>query len=92
MGVVIQADNDSGGTSSAGSSAVKQPSKMMARYNAYDYHQTHLIPVSLENHLLEGRREHTIHGLVDQKMDVSMFDRRYKHDETGRSAEIRRSC
>jgi hypothetical protein len=32
---------------------------------------------------LEGSLEHTIHILVAQKMDLSMFDCRYKNDETG---------
>lgn len=55
----------------------------MARDKPYDYHQTHLIPVSLEHQLLQGTLEYTIHHLVDHKMDFSLFDARYKNDETG---------
>jgi transposase len=59
----------------------------MARYKPYDYHQTHLIPVSLEHQLLQGTLEYTIHHLVDTKMDLSLFDGRYKNDETGCPAD-----
>jgi transposase len=55
----------------------------MARYKNYDYHQTYLIPVSLEDQLLEGSLEHTIHVLVENTLDVSLFDGRYKNDKTG---------
>jgi transposase len=55
----------------------------MARYKPYDYHQTYLIPVSLEHQLLQGTLEYTIHHLVDNRMDESLFDARYKNDETG---------
>jgi transposase len=55
----------------------------MARYKAYDYHQTCLIPVSLEQQLLRGTLEHTIHILVDHHLDQSLFDARYKNDDTG---------
>lgn len=55
----------------------------MARYKSYDYNQTFLIPVSLDHQLLQGTLEHTIHILVDHHMDLSLFDARYKNDETG---------
>ena len=55
----------------------------MARSKTYDYAQTHFIPVCLEEQLLEGSLEHAIHVLVENKMDLSMFDCRYNNDETG---------
>ena len=55
----------------------------MARYKTYDYDQTHFIPVCLEEQLLEGSLEHAIHVLVENKMDLSIFDCRYHNDETG---------
>lgn len=58
----------------------------MARYKTYDYDQTHFIPVCLEDQLLEGSVEHAIHVLVENKMDLSMFDCRYHNDETGCTA------
>jgi hypothetical protein len=55
----------------------------MARYKPYDYRQTRLIPVVLEHQLVQGTLEHTIHLLVENRMDMSLFDVRYKNDETG---------
>ena len=55
----------------------------MARYKGYDYTQTVLIPVSLENQLLPGTLEFAIHVLVERRMDISIFGSRYKNDETG---------
>jgi transposase len=58
----------------------------MAKYKSYNYSQTVLLPVSLENQLMSGTIEFAIHTLVEDKMDMSRFDERYKNDETGRSA------
>jgi transposase len=58
----------------------------MARYKNYDYSQDVLIPVSLEEQLLPGTLEFAIHTLVETRMDTSIFDDRYRNDETGRWA------
>jgi transposase len=76
-------DRETGATGSHGYAVVKQPPRSMARYKAYDYNQTRLIPVSLDHQLLPGTLEHAIHVLVENKMDLSMFDGRYKNDESG---------
>jgi len=55
----------------------------MARYKPSDYNQTRLIPVALEHQLLQGTLEHAIHRLVEHKRDLSIFECRYKNDETG---------
>jgi transposase len=55
----------------------------MARYKGYDYTQTMLIPVSLENQLLPGTLEFAIQVLVERRIDISIFGSRYKNDETG---------
>jgi transposase len=55
----------------------------MARYKRYDYSQDVLIPVSLEGQLMPGTMEFAIHTLVETRMDISIFDERYKNDETG---------
>jgi len=57
----------------------------MAKYKHYDYSQNALIPVNLEEQLTSGTLEFAIHTLVD-RMDTSIFDHRYKNDETGRLA------
>ena len=58
----------------------------MAKYKGYDYSQSVLIPVSFEDQLMAGTLEFAIHTLVENRMDLSIFEDRYKNDETGRSA------
>lgn len=58
----------------------------MARYKSYDYSQKVLIPVSLEDQLTPGTLEFAIHTLVETRMDLSVFDEKYRNDEAGRLA------
>ena len=58
----------------------------MAKYKRYDYSQSLLIPVCLQEHLVPGTLEFAIHTLVESRMDMSVFDSSYQNDETGRSA------
>ena len=58
----------------------------MAKYKSYDYSQKVFIPVALEDQLMPGTLEFAIHTLVETRMDMSIFDGRYKNDKTGRSA------
>jgi transposase len=58
----------------------------MARYKSYDYSQRVLVPVSLEDQLTPGTLEFAIHTLVESRMDLSVFDEKYRNDETGRLA------
>ena len=58
----------------------------MAKYKRYDYKQSLMIPVSLEEQLVPGTLEFAIHTLVERRMDMSVFDANYQNDETGRSA------
>jgi transposase len=58
----------------------------MAKYKSYDYSQSVMIPVSLEDQLMPGTLEFAIHTLVETRMDTSIFDDRYNNDETGRKA------
>ncbi len=57
----------------------------MAKYKHYDYSQKTLIPLGMEEQLMPGTLEFAIHTLVD-RMDMSIFDAKYKNDETGRLA------
>jgi transposase len=45
-----------------------------------------MIPVSLEDQLMPGTLEFAIHTLVEDRMDLSVFNDRYDNDETGRWA------
>jgi transposase len=58
----------------------------MARYKSYDYAQTMLVAVSLEEQLAPGTLEHTIHYVVQERLDLRGFDQQYRNDETGASA------
>jgi len=58
----------------------------MPRYKAYDYDQMVMIPISLENQLEPGTLEYTINELVENKLDLSVFEGRYQNDNTGATA------
>jgi len=58
----------------------------MARYKRYDYDQMIMLPISLEDQLIPGTLEFGIHTVVETCMDISLFDEKYKNDETGRFA------
>ena len=63
-----------------------QGNNPMAKFKEYDYSQGVLLPVSLEEQLTPGTLEFTIHALVESRIDMSVFENRYKNDETGRRA------
>ena len=58
----------------------------MAKYKSYTYAQDMLIPVSLKEQIMPGSLEYAIYTLVDERMDMSLFDEKYRNDETGRRA------
>jgi transposase len=58
----------------------------MAKYKSYDYSQQVLLPVSLEDQLVPGTLEFALHTLVDTRMDMRVFEEKYRNDETGRAA------
>jgi transposase len=60
--------------------------KLMARYKKYDYNQGKFIPIDFSKQIVEGSFEHTLHYLIDEELDLSVFDARYGNDRTGASA------
>ena len=58
----------------------------MAKYRQYDYSQSVLIPLCLEDQIMPGTLEFAIHTLVEERIDTSIFDDKYSNDDTGRSA------
>lgn len=58
----------------------------MARYKKYNYAQMVMLPVSLENQLMEGTLEHAIHEVVETKIDTTIFEDKYNNDTTGSPA------
>jgi len=58
----------------------------MARYKEYDYSQGKFIPIHFDKQILPGTFEYTLHYLINNDIDLSVFDLRYRNDETGAPA------
>jgi len=58
----------------------------MARYKEYDYSQGKFIPIHFDKQILPGTFEYSLHYLIDNEIDLSIFDARYRNDETGAPA------
>jgi transposase len=58
----------------------------MARYVDYNYDQSVLIAVNFQDQIQPGTFEYAVHYLVDEKLDLSVFDALYKNDDNGRPA------
>jgi len=58
----------------------------MANYRHYDYKQLVFAPISLAEQLMPGTLEYAIHHIVEERLDMSIFDERYNNDATGRKA------
>ena len=58
----------------------------MARYKDYSYDQGQFIPIFFDKQILAGTFEHTLNHLIDEEMDLSVFDERFRNDETGAPA------
>ncbi|HEU4604260.1 MAG TPA: hypothetical protein VFS24_19960 [Steroidobacteraceae bacterium] len=42
-----------------------------------------MLPVSFDRQVLPGTFEYTLNYLIDEKIDLSVFEARYKNDENG---------
>ncbi len=58
----------------------------MARYKPYSYAQGKFLPVQFEKQILPGTFEYSINHLIDHKLDLTIFDERYRNEETGATA------
>jgi len=58
----------------------------MPRFKSYDYRQSVLLPVNLEDQIQPGTLEFIIHTLVEEQIDMKVFDGKYNNDDTGRKA------
>ena len=58
----------------------------MARYKPYDYTQAKLLPITFSRQILPGTFEYTLHHIVEHELDLSIFESKYKNDETGAPA------
>jgi len=58
----------------------------MARYKKYSYSQGKFIPIQFSKQILPGTFEYTLNYLIDNELDLSIFDKKYKNDDTGAPA------
>src|SRR5438552_3886233 len=58
----------------------------MARFKPYSYDQLKLVPVSFERQILPGTFEATLSRVIDEEIDLSVFEARYRNDEVGAPA------
>jgi transposase len=58
----------------------------MARYKDTEKGQGLFLTVNLSEQLVPGTLEHTLNRLIDNKVDLSIFDRKYNNDYTGAPA------
>ena len=58
----------------------------MARYKEFDYSQGKFIPIHFDKQILPGTFEYSLHYLIDNEIDLSLFDTRYRNDEMGAPA------
>ena len=58
----------------------------MARYKETEKGQGLFLTVNLSEQIIPGSFEHTLNRLIDTKIDLRIFDRKYSNDETGAAA------
>lgn len=58
----------------------------MAKFKPLNENQLVMLPISLQDQLVPGTLEHTLSELVENHLDLSVFDARYHNDETGATA------
>ncbi len=58
----------------------------MARYKTYSYNQGIMIPVDFSKQIIPGTLEYSIHWLVENKIDLSGIEKRYKNNTIGAPA------
>ena len=58
----------------------------MPRFKHTDYNQIKMIPVDFKTQLSPGTFEHALDYLIEEELDLSVFDHRYNNDHTGATA------
>ena len=58
----------------------------MPRFKEYTYDQGTFVPVHFHKQILPGTFEYTLNYLIDEVVDLSVFEGRYANDDTGRPA------
>ena len=55
----------------------------MPKYKEKNSRQGKFVSIYFEDQIIPGTFEHTLCQLIDSKLDLAIFDERYKNDETG---------
>jgi hypothetical protein len=58
----------------------------MARYKPYNLKQDKWIPLSYADQMVPGSFEYALNEIVEEHLDLSVFEQRYRNNETGRLA------
>ena len=58
----------------------------MAKYRKYDQTQSLLLPVRFHEQIIPGTFVHALNHIVDNELDLSIFESRYKNTKTGAPA------
>ena len=58
----------------------------MAKYKKYSYRQAKFLPIHFDKQIIPGTFEYTLNYLIDNEIDLSLFDNRYDNDDTGAPA------
>ena len=58
----------------------------MAKHQHYEYSQAVIAPIFLDDQLVPGTLEYAIHYIVEERLNMSIFDKRYNNDSTGRKS------
>lgn len=58
----------------------------MPKFIPYDYNQDTMVVINFEEQLQPGTFEHTLHYLIENKLDLSVFHPEFQNDDGGRPA------
>ena len=58
----------------------------MARFKDYSYEQGKLIPITYREQILPDTFEYALNHIIDNEIDLSVFESKYRNDETGAPA------
>ena len=58
----------------------------MARYKPYNLKQDKMIPLSYADQIVPGSFESALNEIVEEHLELAVFEQRYRNDETGRLA------
>ena len=58
----------------------------MPKFIPYDYRQNAMVVVNFQDQIQSGTFEYALHFLIEEKLDLSVFDPEYHNDDNGRPA------